>query len=198
MESVAKALKFLEKEGHQVSRASFYRHMAEKKIEGPPFEAAKLLEYADLWIKEKKERHQHRSDMGKELKAAQLEKAKATAGYARLRTEQLRGDMIPLAEVERIYAVGGLRLKEALKAFGTIAPHEICDFFNGDRTKIQEFQWSWPAYVDKFMAEFFKAFHDGKLVKPDVKIGDILKKEFADDKARVKRDREFNEKRKGK
>ena len=48
------------------------------------------------------------------------------------------------------------------------------------------------------MAEFFKGFHDSKLVKPDVKISDIHKKEFAEEKARFERDSKFNESREAK
>ena len=71
----------------------------------------------DLWIKEKRKTAKPNRTCQKQLKMAALEKARATASYARLRTEQLKGGMIPIAEVERIYAIGGLRMMDALKEF---------------------------------------------------------------------------------
>lgn len=104
MKTVAEVLNFIEKSGHKISRAQFYRHKIEGAIAGPPYTEKALLKYATEFLKEKKDRRRIVSSQAAELKRVQLEKMRATAGYARLRTEKLRGDLISKSEIEQIYS----------------------------------------------------------------------------------------------
>jgi hypothetical protein len=170
----AAALKFLTKSGYKVSRATFYRHIGSGAV-SEPFTEESLLLYGENFLKEKKDRRRARSADAAELKRAQIDKAKATAGYARLRTEKMRGNLIPREDIERIYAQACLRMLTAVKNFDLSAAHEICNFFKGDPNKIQDFLWIWPEYVEKWMGEFMGAWRDnGKFEVPDVSMAEIL------------------------